>query len=218
MDQAKIRILLADDHMLVRAGLARVIGSRADMEIVGEAENGEEALYLCQKLQPDIVLMDIRMDGMGGVGATEGIRRYHPKIKVIGLSTFHDKSTVDAMLAAGASGFLSKVVSAAELVEAVLQVQAGQIAVRGTTAPVAGGGAAARAQAKSAPELGDQQRTALALLTKGFTNPEIARYLGVSVPTARYHVSALLAKLGVSNRAEAAALAVREQLVSDEDF
>ena len=215
MDLPKLRILLADDHMLVRMGLARVIGAHAQMELVAEAENGEEALFLCQKHRPDVVLMDVRMDGMGGVAATEAIRRYHPGARVIGLSTFHDKGTVDAMLAAGASGFLSKVVSADELADAILRVAAGETVV----GPVSPAASAPPAAAKPAPvDMGDQQRTTLALLTKGYTNPEIARYLGVSLPTARYHVSALLAKLGVSNRAEAAALAVREGLVSDEDF
>jgi NarL family two-component system response regulator LiaR len=217
MEQPPIRILLADDHMLVRAGLARVIGGRADMEVVGEAENGEEALFLCQKHRPDIVLMDVRMEGMGGIGATEAIRRFHPKTKVVGLSTFHDQRTVSDMVAAGASGFLSKILSAEELVSAILRVHAGEVVLTEAASdptdtqpdPV---------RSKPAFELGDQQRTTLALLTKGYTNPEIARYLGVSVPTARYHVSALLAKLEVSNRAEAAALAVRERLVSADDF
>jgi two-component system, NarL family, response regulator LiaR len=215
MDSSPLRILLADDHMLVRMGLARVIGAHPQMELVAEAENGEEALFLCQKHRPDVVLMDVRMDGMGGVAATEAIRRYHPGARVIGLSTFHDRASVDAMLAAGASGFLSKVVSADELADAILRVAAGETVV-GPVAPAAS--APAAAGKSPSVDMGDQQRTTLALLTKGYTNPEIARYLGVSLPTARYHVSALLAKLGVSNRAEAAALAVRDQLISDDDF
>lgn len=217
MDSPKIRILLADDHMVVRMGLARVIGAHPQMEIVGEAENGEEALFLCQKHRPDVVLMDVRMDGMGGIAATEAIRRYHPAAKVIGLSTFHDQGTISAMLAAGASGFLSKVVSAGELAEAILKVSAGETVVSAIS-PSARPSPPTPGPKSAELGLGDQQRTTLALLTKGYTNPEIARYLGVSLPTARYHVSALLAKLGVSNRAEAAALAVRDQLVSDEDF
>lgn len=203
--------------MLVRAGLARVIGGRSDMEVVGEAENGEEALFLCQKHRPDIVLMDVRMEGMGGIGATEAIRRFHPMTKVVALSTFHDQRTVSDMVAAGASGFLSKIVSAEELVSAILRVHAGEVVLTDAAAAPA---AAEPDPGRSTPtiELGEQQRTTLALLTKGYTNPEIARYLGVSVPTARYHVSALLAKLEVSNRAEAAALAVRERLISADDF
>ncbi len=211
-----IRILLVDDHMVVRAGLTQVIGAMAGFTVVGQAESGEEALFLCQLHRPHIVLMDVRMQGMGGTGATESIRRYHPDVRVIGLSTFADSETVAQMLAAGASGFLPKTVSADELADAIRRVHAGErIVDAGLAEPDPPAAASTNAAEVT---LSGQQRRVLALLTKGYTNGEIASYLGISLPTARYHVSAILLKLGVSNRAEAAALAARNRLVDDADF
>lgn len=214
-----IRLLLVDDHMVVRAGLVQVLGAVPDIEIVGAVASGEEALVLCQQLRPDVVLMDVRMAGIGGVGTAEVIARYHPGIRILALSTFTDEATVAAMTRAGAVGFLPKTVSGEELAEAIRAVHAGRPLASPDAGHAkmdhAGGPAAANGET---PMLGQQQRRVLALLTKGYTNTEIAGYLGISMPTARYHVSAILLKLGVSNRAEAAALAVREGLVGQADF
>ena len=212
MGMQAIRVLVVDDHMMVRAGLSQVIGAMEGFAIAGEAENGEEALLLCQRDRPDVVLLDVRMPGMGGRGATEAIRTYHPDVKIIGLSTFDDGDSVARMLEAGASGFLPKAVSAHELADAIRRVHAGEIVVGpgcDAPAPVE----AAPAQVEIEITLGGQQRRVLALLTKGYTNAELATYLGVSLSTARYHVSSLLLKLGVTNRTEAAALAVRNGLI-----
>lgn len=210
-----IRILLVDDHMVVRAGLAQVLGTRAGFTVVGEAESGEEALFLCHQHHPHVVLMDVLMQGMGGIGATEAIRKYHPDTRVIALSTFADGDAIAQLLAAGASGFLPKTVSAEELIEAIKRVHAGETIIHSgpdSTEP------AQPAPSSGKIKLSGQQRRVLALLTKGYTNGEIAVYLGLSLPTARYHVSAILLKLGVSNRAEAAALAERNRLVDEADF
>lgn len=215
MPERAIRILLADDHMVVRAGVAQVIAETADLRVVAEAQSGEEALLLCQRHAPDVVLMDVEMQGMGGVGATEAIRRYHPAVRVIGLSSYADRGSVGAMLAAGAGGYLTKTVSAEELAGAIRRVHAGETVI---DARCAGEPAAPPAPPEAAVGLRGQQRRVLALLTKGYTNGEIATYLGISLPTARYHVSAILLKLGVSNRAEAAALAIRDRLIDDGDF
>lgn len=213
-----VRILLVDDHMVVRAGLAQVIGSVPGLVVVAEAENGEEALFHCQRHRPDVVLMDVRMQGMGGIAATEALCKYHPKVAIIGLSSFADPATVARMLAAGARGFLPKSVSASDLSAAIRKVHDGETVVDPGCLPQVATAFDATSPSEEDLELSAQQRRVLALLSKGYTNPEIAKYLGISMPTARYHVSAILVKLGVSNRAEAAAMAIRNRLVSNSDF
>lgn len=214
-----IRILIVDDHMVVRAGLAQVINAAEDMTVVAEAASGEEALLQCHQHQPALVLMDMMMRGMGGQGATEVITRYHPATRILVLTTFGDLKAQERMLAAGARGFLSKTASVVDLLTAIRRVHAGEIVCDAGGEPdIQPEPAAVPAEPGLGVELGAQQRRALALLTKGYTNNEIASYMGISLPTARYHVSAILLKLGVSNRAEAAALAARHKLVSDIDF
>ncbi len=209
---AKIRVLVVDDHLMVRRGIAQLLASADEIDLVGEAESGEGALALCGALSPDIVLMDLRMPGMGGLAATESIHRAHPDIRIIGLSTFAEDHMVASMVASGASAHLPKSVTFDELVDAIRKVAGGEAIER-----PAGAGPAERTTNLSGAITG-QQRRVLALLAKGFTNPEIAKYLGFSVSTANYHVGAILAKLGVANRAEAAAIAVREQLIDEFDL
>lgn len=211
-----IRVLIVDDHLVVRHGIAQLLATAPDVAIVGEAENGEEALLLCQKLHPDIVLMDVRMPGMGGLAAAEAFRRFHPGARVIGLSTFAEDHNVTAMLATGAHGHLPKSLTFDELIGAIRTVHAGGMAIHRD--PDGNAAGAKRRASAPPPPITGQQRRVLALLAKGFTNAEIAGYLGFSVSTANYHVGAILAKLGVSNRAEAAAMAAREQLVDERDL
>ncbi|ESQ91769.1 hypothetical protein ABAC460_05365 [Asticcacaulis sp. AC460] len=211
-----IRILIVDDHMVVRAGLVQVISTKPGLQIVGEAANGEEAIFLCQKVRPDIIIMDIRMRGMGGVAAIESLSKYYPETRILALSTFDDPASVERVMTAGGRGFLAKTLSAADLTDAVFRVHAGEIVIKvdndsAPPEPVAAG-------TVEAFGLGVQQRRVLALLTKGYTNADIAGYMDISLPTARYHVSAILLKLGVANRAEAAAMAVRDRLIGDSDF
>lgn len=207
---AEIRVLIVDDHLLVRQGIAQLLALASDVAVVGEAESGESALAVCETLQPDIVLMDLRMPGMGGLAATEALTRRFPDIRIIGLSTFAEQHVVATVVASGARAHLPKSVTFEELIEAIRKVHAGQTLERPASADVPAAGATAA--------ITGQQRRVLALLAKGFTNPEIARYLGLSVSTANYHVGAILAKLNVSNRAEAAAIAVREQLIDEFDI
>ena len=216
-----IRILLADDHMVVRKGVRHVLETEPNLQIIAEAESGEEALYLCKKHKPDIVLMDVQMDGLSGIEATRLLLQHHPEVRVIGLSTFADPKVVSEMMAAGAKGYLLKDVSAIELAEAIQCVHRGEIAFS-LSLPNSASDTADRTSDCEATEtvvtMGLQQRRVLALMTKGLTNPEIADHLGVSLPTARYHVSAILQKLDVSNRVEAVAMAVRMALIADDDF
>lgn len=217
----KIRILIVDDHMVVRKGLVLVLGQQPDMDVIGEAESGEEAIYLAKKVTPDIVLMDVKMDGMGGIETTRVIIRNHQTIRVIGLSTFANRDVVRAMISAGASGYLLKDISASDLTVAIRRVYHGEILLP-EQLPSASN--IEDAEANTPPSydvdtsLGQQQRRVLALLTKGLTNPEIAQHMGTSVSTTRYHVSTILRKLDVSNRSEAVALAIRMDIVDPQDI
>lgn len=216
-----IRVLLVDDHLVVRKGLVHVLNAVRHIEVVGEAENGEEALYLGQKLKPDVIVMDVKMEGMGGVEATKLIAEHHPNSRILALSTFSQPDIVGAMMEAGAKGYLLKDVSAAELSEAIVRVYQGEVLKPGTPSKNIS------VQLEPTEEidfadihtgLGEQQKKVLALMTKGFTNPEIAEKLDISTTTARYHVSAILRKLDVSNRSEAVAVAIRSNLVDADDF
>lgn len=221
-ERSVIRVLLADDHPIVRQGLAQVLGGADDIDVVGQAETGEEALFLCGKLAPDVVVMDVKMDGLGGIEATRLIHQHHAGIAVIGLSTFPQQDIVSAMKEAGASGYILKDISADELVGAIRRVKAGEAVFSSNleARQKLDGDLTAPRVPKSDQdfELGTQQKRVLLLMTKGLTNGEIADHVGISLPTARYHVSAILKKLDVSNRAEAVALAMREGIVSEEDL
>jgi len=207
-----IRVMIVDDHDMVRRGLATFLRVKADLELVGEASNGQQALQVCEKIQPDVILMDLVMPEMDGMTATRAIRECWPQIQVIALTSFQEKELVREALQAGAIGYLLKNVSIDELAEAIRSAHAG----RPTLAPEA---AQALIQAASSElALGDdltpREREVLALMVEGLTNPEIAERLTMSRSTARAHVSNILSKLGVSNRAEAIALALRHKLVT----
>jgi NarL family two-component system response regulator LiaR len=213
MPDKMIRVIVVDDHMVVRKGLRHVIAFFQGIVVVAEADSGEEAVALCLQLQPDVVLMDVKMDGMGGIAATQSIRQCCPQTRVIALSTFQDIEQVTQILHAQASGYLLKNASAEELEQAIHAVHAGK-----TVLPPA----IAEALAADKPvcssthaRLSSQQRKVLALLVQGFSNTEIAGKLNISQPTARYHVSAILLKLGVATRVEAAAEAVKQRLLDD---
>ncbi len=201
-----------DDHEVVRKGLRFSLLAFDDLELVGEAANGEEALRVCAELQPDVVLMDLRMPGMGGAEATQALLRDHPEVKVIALTSFQEGTRVQQALQAGAIGYLLKDVGADELAQAIRAAHAG----RSTISPEAVKALVEAAMAK--PDIGHdltaRELDVLALLVEGLGNAEIAERLVISHHTARYHVSSILSKLGAANRAEAAALAVKLGLVT----
>ena len=210
-DRDEIRVMVVDDHDMVRRGLAAYFKTHPDLILVGEASDGLEALEVCQSQQPDVILMDLIMPGMGGIEATRRIREQHPDIQVIALTSFQDKDLVQEAIQVGAISYLLKNVSGDDLADAVRSANARH----GTLSPEVTWDFIMSAQK---PKLGDdltpREREVLALLVEGLTNPEIAERLSISRATATAHVSHILSKLGVSNRAEAIVLAVRSKLVN----
>lgn len=206
-----IRVLIVDDHRMVRKGLQAFLKNRPGLEVVGEARDGQEAVDLCVRMHPDVVLMDLLMPVLGGAAATRLIRQRCPEIQVIALTSFQEKELVQDALQAGAIGYLLKNVSGKELADAIRQAHAG----RPTLAPEA-----LQALVKTEPaeaSLGNaltrRELEVLALLVKGLSNPDIAERLCVSRATVKVHVSSILSKLGVSNRAEAISVAIQHKLV-----
>jgi NarL family two-component system response regulator LiaR len=206
-----IRVLLVDDHAVVRSGLGAVLLSYDDMTLVGEAGNGEEAIRLCEKLQPDVVLMDLMMPVMDGVTATMSIRKQWPKINVIALTSFKEKEMVEGALKAGAMSYLLKNVSANELVTAIRGAVAGQSRLSPEAAQVL----IQDIKEPSAPnyDLTDREKEILELMVEGLPNNAIAERLVVSQSTVKFHVSNVLSKLGVTSRTEAVSLALKNHLV-----
>jgi two-component system, NarL family, response regulator LiaR len=207
----KIRVVIVDDHVLVRSGLEVVLGMFDDIELVGQAGDGEEAVRLCEDLRPDVVLMDLVMPGTSGIEATRRVLASCPDTRVVALTSFTEEDLIGETLRAGAIGYLMKNVSADQLAGAVRNAYAG----RSTLAPEA---ADALVRSVSAPAQGAESLTAreqevLKLMADGLTNADIAQRLVIGVATVKTHVSSIISKLGVSTRTEATAMAIRRGLV-----
>jgi DNA-binding NarL/FixJ family response regulator len=220
-DMASIRVLVADDQAIVRDGLVTVLELLPDIEVVGQAADGAEAVELAAELAPDVVLMDLRMPRLDGAAATERLVAAHPGIAVLVLTTFADDASIVSALKAGARGYLTKDAGRAELAAAVRAVASGQT----TLAPEVGakligsftGGLDTPAKPATRPAedlltrfptLTPREADVLGAIARGRSNPEIAQQFFVSVATVKTHVNSLFAKLGVTSRAQAIALAL----------
>ena len=212
MNNQPIRVMIVDDHAVVRSGLAAFLLVYDDLELVAEAGSGAEALRLCPEKQPNVVLMDLIMPEMDGANATKAIKQQCPDIQVVALTSFREEELVQGALQAGAIGYLLKNVSADELAAAIRAAYAGQP----TLAPEATQALIHAATKPPEPQfdLTSRELDVLALVVQGLNNGEIADKLVISQSTVKFHVSSILTKLGVGSRTEATALAVQHKLVS----
>lgn len=212
MLEKRIRVMLVDDHAVVRSGLGAFMLAYDDLELVGEASSGERAIILCQQTQPDVVVMDLMMPGLDGATATRRIREKHPDTQVIALTSFKEKELVEGALQAGAIGYLLKDVTANDLANAIRSAAAGKptlapeaqlVLIAGTRSPADNPGS----------DLTEREREVLGLMTQGLNNNQIADRLMVSLSTAKFHVSSILSKLNAVSRAEAVSIALKNRLV-----
>jgi NarL family two-component system response regulator LiaR len=210
-DDSTIRVITVDDHEILRSGIAFSLQAHKDLELVGQAESGEQALKLIQKTKPDVALMDMQMSGMDGVETTQAIRAKYPQVKVLALTSFYDKDLVQRALQAGAVGYLIKGISAKELADTIrsayggktiLSHEASQVLIQPNEQP-----------ANAGFELTDRELEVLPLLANGMSNAEIAQQLTISPSTAKHHVRSILSKLGAANRAEAVSIALQNDLI-----
>ena len=206
-----IRVMLVDDHTMVRRGLATFLKIFDDLQLAGEAASGEAAIQLCAEVLPDVILMDMMMPDMDGAAATRAIRQQFPQVQVIALTSFKQGELVKHALEAGAIGYLLKDVSADELADAIRAAHAG----RATLSPEAAQALVETSNQRPAPglDLTKRELEVLALMVEGLNNTQIAGRLTVSTSTIKSHVSSILSKLGTTSRTEAVTLALRSRLI-----
>jgi NarL family two-component system response regulator LiaR len=208
---SRIRVIVVDDHAMVRRGLATFLKVYDDLELAGEAASGQAAIQLCNTLHPDVVLMDMVMPDMDGAAATRMIRKQSPGIQVLALTSFKEGILVQSALQAGAIGYLLKDVSADELAQAIRAAHAG----RSTLSPEAAQALVLATSQPPAPglDLTRREREVLASMIEGLNNTQIAAKLNVSPSTVKSHVSNILSKLGVASRTEAVTQALRNRII-----
>lgn len=203
----KIRVLLADDHMVVRMGIASLLSFANGIEVIGEADNGLDAVKIAHELKPDVVLMDLQMPELNGVEATARIHADDPGAKILILTSFGTSAELKRAMDAGAAGALVKSSSRTEIIDAIRGVMAGKVVmsdeIRHTIENIS-----------AMPEMSPRQTEILNLVAKGFSNKEIAEIIGISPETVKEHVAKILHSIGASSRAEAATIAVNLGLIT----
>ncbi|WP_284036754.1 MULTISPECIES: response regulator [Neobacillus] len=210
-----IRILIADDHHVVRRGLAFFLRTQNDLDVIGEAANGKEAVELAKSLKPDLILMDLVMPEMDGIQATSIIKKEQPEIKIMMLTSFSDQDHVIPALEAGASGFQLKDIQPDELVMSIKRIMSGenQLHPKATSHLLANLSSKNKTERDLIEELTKRELDVLKEIAKGKSNKEIAAALFITEKTVKTHVSNLLAKLELADRTQAALYAVRNHLV-----
>jgi DNA-binding NarL/FixJ family response regulator len=214
-----IRVLLADDHALVREGTRRLLEAESDIEVVGEAASGEEAIEDALRLKPNITLMDVAMPGMGGIEATRAIKAHCPETAVLVLSAYDDEPYLLALLETGAAGFLLKNVHGQELVNAIRAVARGESVLPLSLAEKVMRRLSSRSDPsqRSADLLSEREFDVLRLAARGLPNKEIARRMGLSIRTVHSHLANIFTKMQVGSRTEAVLMALRQGMISLQD-
>ena len=210
-----MKIILVDDHEMVRLGLRSFLDAQADIEVVGEAGNGQDGIALALDLRPDVVVMDIVMPEMSGIEATLEILKQWPEAKIVILTSYLDNEKIAPVLEAGARGYLLKTSPATEILAALRRVDAGELAIE---SQVQDKFQASRNRTNLHDDLTARERDVLALIAKGYENQRIADELFISLKTVKTHVSNILSKLAVSDRTQAVVYAFQHHLVAQEDF
>jgi NarL family two-component system response regulator LiaR len=209
-----IRVMIVDDHMMMRTGLRYTLSSFADLELVAEAGSGSEAIQMCPSVKPDVILMDMVMPGMDGVDTTIRIKKRSPAIQIIALTSFQEKDMIEKAIQAGAIGYLLKNVDAQELARAIRAAYEGRptLSEEATEALIE----STRLRVQIGHDLTPREREILTLMAKGLTNNEIAEQLTISNSTVKFHAKGILSKLGAANRAEAVNLAWQHHLIPEQ--
>jgi two-component system, NarL family, response regulator LiaR len=205
-----INLLVVEDHPMTRAGLEVFLSVYPDIRLLKQVSSGEEALEFCEQIQPDVILLDMKLPGMDGVAATAAIKKRYPRVQVIAITSFHDKDLVESVVQAGAISYLLKTTTDQELVYAIRSAYTG----RSTLSQEATDALVQSIRKQSGwGDLTERERQVVALLAEGLTNAQIAEKLTVSLATAKFHVGGVLSKLGATHRSEAVTLYWQHQLV-----
>ena len=207
-----IKIMIVDDHAVLREGIHYLCLTASDFTLVGEAANGEDALELCYKLQPDLVLLDLMMPGMNGIATTKAMRKQCPEVKILILTSFTTQDLVHQAIEAGANSYILKDASTEEIINAIRLTYHGLSIMSPDVTEILA------AIPPSDVTLTPRQLQVLKLMAQGLNNNQIGKTLSISTYTARFHVSEILSKLGVSNRTEAVSVALSRKLVQSQDL